>query len=490
MRRMNTDSNQQLLYELVAEDVSSMIGNGTLLAGERVPSVRELSRQKRLSISTVVQAYHLLEDWGLIEARPRSGYFVRAPQAHVEEPAISKPPRGPQSVDVYSLVNRVMDTQRLPQQRVRFGMAVPDAATLPARRLQRIISSIARKRPEWIANYSFPPGEEVLRRQVALYIRGWGVRATADDIVITNGCMEALNLALRAVTKPGDVVALESPTYFGILQLIESFGLKALEIPTDPRTGVSLEALENALERGRVNACMFMPTVSNPLGSTMPDASKRKLVQLLARHDIPLIEDAVYAGVHYGGTEPYAAKAYDHKGNVILCGSFSKTLSPGFRIGWIAPGRHYEAVRKLKFVTSIGVPELLQLAVAEFLGSGGYHRYLRRLRRHAADQVMRYSEAVMRYFPRGTRMSRPTGGYVLWVEMPEGVDSIELQQQAMRHGIGLSPGAIYSASTRYGNCMRLNCAVLWSRESEAAIETLGDIAKKLALRVREPSGIY
>jgi DNA-binding transcriptional MocR family regulator len=382
-----------------------------------------------------------------------------------------------------------MDVARQPL-RVRFGMAVPDAETLPARRLQRIISSIARRRPEWIANYSFPPGEEVLRRQVALYLRGWGVKATAEDVIITNGCMEALNLALRAVTAPGDVVAIESPTYFGILQLIEAFGLKALEIPTDPRTGVSLEALEQAIDRGRVNACLLMPTVSNPLGSTMPDASKRKLVQLLARHDIPLIEDAVYAGVHYGATEPYAAKAYDHKGQVMLCGSFSKTLAPGLRIGWIVPGRHYETVKKLKFVSSIGVPELLQATAAEFLASGGYHRYLRRLRRHAAEQVMRYSEAVMRHFPRGTRMSRPSGGYVLWVEMPEGVDSIELQQQALRHGIGLSPGAIYSATLRYRHCLRINCGVKWSRESEGAIETLGEIARKLQVRAREPAGVY
>ena len=205
---------------------------------------------------------------------------------------------------------------------------------------------------------------------------------------------------------------------------------------------------------------------------------------------MPLIEDSVYSAVHYGATDPYAAKAYDHKGNVILCGSFSKTLAPGFRVGFIAPGRHYEAVRKLKFVTSIGVPELLQAAVAEFLSSGGYHRYLRRLRRFAADQVMRHSEAVMRHFPRGTRMSRPSGGYVLWVEMPEGVDSIEMQQQAMRHGIGISPGAIYSASMRYRNCLRLNCALPWTRETEAAIETLGEIAKKLSSRVREPTGIY
>ena len=480
---MTSEGSTQLLYEAVARDVSSMIGDGTLLAGERVPSVRELSRQRCLSISTVVQAYHLLEDRGLIEARPRSGYFVRAQEGRTEEPSVSKPPRAPQTVDMYSIVSRVMEMQRQPH-RVRFGMAVPDAATLPTRRLQRIISSLARRRPEWIANYSFPPGEEELRRQIALYARGWGVRLTADDIIVTNGCMEALNLALRSIAVPGDAIALESPTYFGLLQLIESFGMKALEIPTDPRTGISLEALEAAIERGRVNACLLVPTVSNPLGSTMPDANKKRLVQLLAKHDIPLIEDAVYAALHYGATEPYAAKAYDHKGNVMLCSSFSKTLSPGFRIGWIAPGKRYEVVKNLKFVSSIGVPELLQSAVAEFLASGGYHRYLRKLRRTIGEQVVRYSNAVTRHFPAGTRLSRPSGGYVLWVEMPEGVDSIELQAQALKHGIGVSSGAIYSATPRYRNCLRLNCGVQWSRESEAAIALLGEIATKLHANAR------
>jgi DNA-binding transcriptional MocR family regulator len=477
------DERETHLYQSVADELASMISAGTLLVGERMPSVRELGRQRRLSVSTVVHAYHLLEDRGLIEARPRSGYFVRASPMRTPEPSVSRPPRAPQLVDVDSLVNRVLQGQRLPH-RVRFGIAVPDVDLLPARKVQRIVSSIARRHPGWIANYSFPPGEEPLRRQIARFARGWGVRLTPDDIIVTNGCMEALNLALRTVAKPGDVIALESPTYFGLLQLIESYGMKALEIPTDPRTGISLEALESAIERGPVKACLLMPTVSNPLGSTMPDAAKKRLVHMLARHDIPLIEDTVYAALHFGTTESYAAKAYDTRGNVILCSSFSKTLSPGLRIGWIAPGRHYEAAKKLKFVSTIGVPELTQSVVAEFLASGGYHRYLRKLRGTLAEQVVRYSNAITRYFPLGTCLSRPSGGCVLWIEMPEGVDGTELQQQALRHGIGVSPGAIYSATPRYRHCLRINCGLKWTPESEAAIMLLGELATKLHARTQ------
>ena len=456
-----------------------MIDDGTLSPGERIPSVRDLSRQRRLSISTVLQAYRLLEDRGLVEARPQSGYYVRRARLPIEEPPLTQPPRFPQTVEVHALVSRVLADRPLVK-RLQFGAAIPHPGRLPVRKLQRIMSSIARKRPEWIAQYSFPPGDEGLRRQIALYLRDWGINVKATDIIITIGCMEALNLCLRAVAKPGDVIALESPTYYGLLQIIESLGMKALEVPSHAREGISLEALELAIERTRIKACVLMPTVSNPLGGTMPDAAKKRLVQLLAKHKIPLIEDAVYSALHFDSAQPYAAKAYDREGNVMLCSSFSKTFAPGFRIGWAVPGRHYERVLSLKFTNSIGVPELLQAAAAEFLGSGAHHRLLRKLRVTYADWLQKFSDTVIRTFPHPTKVSRPTGGYVLWVVMPESVDSIDLYQEALKYGIGITPGAMFSASGRYRNCLRLNCGMPWSREVELGIERLGELARKLA----------
>lgn len=471
----------ELLYEVVAEDISSMIGTGTLVPGERVPSVRRLSRQRRISVSTVIQAYQLLEDRGLIEARPQSGYYVRAARQPMEEPAVTRPPRSPRTVDVHALVSRVLEDRPLADF-AQFGAAVPHASLQPVRRLQRIVSSIARRRTDWAADYSFPPGVEALRRQIALCMRDWGVRLGADEVIVTNGCMEAVNLCLRAVAKPGDVVALESPTYFGLLQIIESLGMKALEIPSHPRDGISLEALELAIDRERVKACVLMPTVSNPLGGTMPEAAKQRLVHMLAQRDIPLVEDAVYSALHFGPGQPRAAKAYDRKGNVMLCASFSKTFSPGLRIGWAAPGRHYERVQTLKFINTIGVPQLLQLAAAEYLANGGYDRLLRRLRRAHAAQVEHVAHAVRRHFPEKTRVSRPSGGFVLWVVMPERVDSIGLYEQALKHGIGIAPGAMFSASGRYRNCIRINCGMPWSEEVERAVARLGELARELAAR--------
>jgi DNA-binding transcriptional MocR family regulator len=465
------------LYKSVAEDISGLIHGGTLATGERVPSVRRLSRQRRISISTVLQAYQLLESRGLIEARPQSGYYVRGARRPVEEPAVSRPPKSPRPVDVHALVSRVLEDRRW-NELIPFGTSIPHQGLMPAAKLQRLLSSIARHHPSTLTSYTFPPGHEALRRQIALRMRDWGVRVAADDIIVTNGCIEAINLCLRAVAKAGDVIALESPTYFGLLQIIESHGMKALEIPTHPRDGVSLEVLELAIEREKVKACMLMPTVSNPLGSTMPEAAKKRLVAMLAERDIPLIEDCVYSALHFGATQPFAAKAYDRKGTVMLCSSFSKTFAPGFRLGWAVPGRYAAHVQMLKFVSSVGVSDLFQLAAAEFLASGGYDRLLRRLRRTYAQQIEGVKHVVSRHFPEKTRVTRPSGGFVLWVVMPEGADSVAIYEQAVKEGIGVAPGPMFSASSRYRNCMRVNCGLPWSAQAERALARIGELARK------------
>jgi DNA-binding transcriptional MocR family regulator len=355
------------------------------------------------------------------------------------------------------------------------------------RKLQRLISSISRRRPELIATYSFPPGDQALRRQIAFYVRDWGVNVKPDEIVITNGCIEALNLCLRAVAKSGDVIALESPTYFGLLEVIESLGMKALEIPSHPRDGISVEALEGAIERSRVSACILMPTVSNPLGSTMSDGAKKHLLEMLGKHRVPIIEDAIYNALHFDSAQPYAAKAYDTDGNVMLCSSFSKTFAPGFRVGWAIPGRYRDRVLSLKFSTSMGVSELLQAVAAEFLVGGSHHRLLRKLRRAYATQLKQYTEAVTHSFPKATKISRPTGGYVLWIVMPESVNSIDLYEEALKRGIGITPGEMFSATGRYRNCIRLNCGIPWSNKVALAIQQLGHLATKLTGQPRRAS---
>ena len=308
-----------------------------------------------------------------------------------------------------------------------------------------------------------------------------GCRVSPDEIIVTSGCQEALVLALRATTSPGDVVAIESPSFYGLLQAIESLGLKALEIPTDPVTGISLEALELALEKWPVGACVLTANFSNPLGGCMPDEKKRALVSLLAACGIPLVEDDIYGDLGFEGRRPAALAAFDarHEG-VIYCASFSKTLSPGLRLGWIVPGRWREKVEYLKYVNSLAAPTLSQHAVAEFLRHGGYDRHLRQVRRAYAGQVGRMIEAVGRYFPEGTRVTQPRGGFVIWLALPEQTDALALCREAMARRISIAPGPIFSASGKYRNCIRLNCAQPWDDRLESALETLGGLASRLA----------
>ncbi len=464
------------LYERVAKQLAGQIDQGLYRPGDRLPGVRRLARQFEVSISTIVQAQRLLEDDGLIEARPRSGYYVRMPfWTQPEPPGISRPIVRPVPVTGQELVLRLVQTANDPKC-VQLGAAVPAPEFLPARAIQRALSAAARADGDRLATYQFPPGSPELRRQIARRMLEAGCRVSPDDIVITSGCQEALILALRAVAKKGDVVAIESPSFYGLLQAIESLGMRALEIPTDPATGISIEALELALDKWPVKACVLTANFSNPLGSIMPSDKKQALVALLASHEIPLIEDDIYGDLGFEGERPQALRAWDETGGVIYCASFSKTLSPGLRVGWILPGRWQEQIEYLKYVTSLAAPTLSQLAVADFLHHGGYDRHLRQVRSAYARQVILMTRAVSKYFPEGTRVTQPRGGFVIWVELPKTVNALTLCQQALEQGISIAPGTIFSASGKYRNCIRLNCAQPWNDMLDRAVMTLGRMA--------------
>jgi len=467
---------QAVLYETVADSISGLISSGTLRPGERVPSVRRLSTQRRISVATVLRAYEVLENRGLIEARPNAGYYVRHRRPVAAEFSISKPPAAPRLVGINALVQEVLDAHR--PDVVSFGAACPGPDHMPTAKLRRTIASIARRKPLSLTQYQLPPGNEELRRQIARRALDFGCSLAAKDIIVTHGCMEALNLCVRAVARPGDTIALESPTFFGLLQILESLQIKALEIPTHPREGISLEALEFALDRSRIAAVIAMPNAQNPLGFTMSDDNKKRLVKMLDKRGVPLIEDDMYGDLYYGDTRPPPVKAFDRTGNVMLCSSFTKTVAPGFRLGWVSPGRWHPQVQMAKFTNSGGSPELLQLAVADFLATGGYDRQLRNLRRVFRDQVAHISTAIAEQFPQGTRITRPAGGFILWVELPEGCDSEELFRQALRNKISLGPGTLFSAAGRYRNCVRIGCAERWSPRVEQAIAKLGDLTRK------------
>jgi DNA-binding transcriptional MocR family regulator len=358
------------------------------------------------------------------------------------------------------------------------GAAIPNPALLPVDKLNRMLATESRRFKGQSIAYALPPGCERLRNQIAKRSLLAGCTLKPDQIVITSGCVEGVHLSLRAICRPGDTVAVESPVYFNFLQLIEEMGLRALEIPSTPREGMSIEALRYALDNNRVHACLIISNFSNPLGSLMPDERKRELVELLERYDIPLIEDDIYGDLSFAPMRPSVAKAYDRKGNVLLCSSFSKTLAPGFRVGWVVPGRFQAKIECLKMLTNIATASPPQLAMAEFLANGGYDHYLRKIRSVYARQVALMGDAIGRFFPPGTKVTRPTGNFVLWVELPERVDSLKLYDLALRKGITIAPGPIFSATGKFRNYIRLN-AGFWSDEIEKAVRTLGGLAADL-----------
>ncbi len=466
-------------YERIASDVAHLIEAGTFRPGERIPSVRQMSRQRNVSISTVLQAYYLLEAQGLIEARPRSGFYVRTDlPTTLAEPDISSPEPDPTEVSMHELVTMVLFNPVNPDL-IQLGAAHPNPALSATKQINRTMASVARRMGNRSGLYDYAPGCHALRVQIAKRAIAAGCNFAPDDIVITSGCSEAVSLCLRAVCRPGDAVAIESPICFDTLQCLEAMELQALEIPTHPRDGISLEALRFAIEHNAVSACLVISNFNNPLGSCIPDENKRKLVKLLAEHEIPLIENDIFGEIYFGDRHPRVAKAYDRQGMVMLCSSFSKHLCPGLRVGWAVPGRFRSAVDWLKYTSNLAAPTLPAHTLAEFMASGGYDPHLRRIRRAYARRVASMSQTVRRFFPEETRLTRPRGGFVLWVQLPESVDSLELYKQALKAGIAITPGYLFSATEQYRNFIRLNAAN-WSDEAERAVERLGRIMVDLA----------
>ena len=460
-------------YEKLADDIAELIRTGVIAPGEKVPSVRHASRTYGVSPSTVFQAYYLLEDRGLIQARPRSGYFVHAlARRQLSEPNISPYASSSVDVDVSELVFSVLGSLKDPEM-VAFGSAFPSPDLFPLARLSRSLASSARDMKPHSVIADMTAGNPDLRRQIALRYMVSGMLLPMDELVITNGAMEALNLCLQSVTQPGDLVAIESPAFYATLQVLERLQLKAVEIPVHPREGIDLESLADSLQRVPIKACWFMSSLQNPLGASMSDAKKKQLYALLKQHQVPMIEDDVYSELYFSAKPPRPVKSFDTDGLVMHCGSFSKCLAPGYRVGWVAAGRFAEQVSRLKLMTTISPSVPAQAALADYLQHGGYDRHLRKLRHALESQQRAMLASAARHFPRETRVSRPNGGYFLWFEFPERVDSLQLFQHALAQGISLAPGPIFSANRQYRNCARLNYGHPWDDPSEQAMATLG-----------------
>jgi len=479
-----TDMTVGIRYRDIAEGLRLALDSGALRPGDRVLSARRLAERERVSLPTALAALRALETDGLIVARPRSGYFVCG--ARASPPATSKPSRSPQLITMAALARSVFSGSD--QVIAPLGAALPDASWLPVAELQRALNAAARRIRGGAQTYSTPPGRADLRRQIALRAAAWGARFGSDDLVITAGETQAMRLALRATCRAGDTVAIESPSYFGILLLLESLGLKALEIPTDPRRGLDVELLASAIDRHHPAAVIASPNVQNPLGASLSAEAKQALVDLLIRTDTPLIEDDVYGDLGPGEPRSPACKALDEAGIVLHCSSLSKTLAPGWRIGWIAAGRYHERVLNARLEESLSGTPLFEAALAEYLAGGDYDRHLRRLRLKIQGGVRAIASRVEETFPEGTRFSRPDAGFLLWVELPPSVDSLDVHRRALAEGISVSPGQLFSPQSRFSHHLRLNCANEPTARLLRCVGRIGEICKALDRRFAVDGG--
>lgn len=468
---------EEHLYIRIAEGLEKMIGEETLKIGDKLPSVRMLSEEYGISMGTAFQAYYHLEAKGLIEARPKSGYYVRFNLKRMPAlPNRKEPEPVTNEISVSEMIAKVCG-HSTPQDLVNFSSAAPPLSLLPAAKLNKSLVYAMRNASDHGISYEHMQGTASLRQQLARLAFHWGGKVAADDIVTTAGCMEALVMCLKTVTRSGDTVAIENPTYFGIFQVIESLGLKAVEISSDPITGIDPQHLESLFRQFPIKACLFVPTFSNPIGSCIPDEKKKKLVELITRHRIPLIEDDIYGELYFGRQRPKTCKTFDKEGWVLYCSSLSKSLAPGYRIGWTIPGRFKEQLLRTKHMHTVSGVTITQQAIAHFLSIGRYEYHLKKLRKALHTQCLRYLQGIMTWFPPETRVSRPQGGFVLWVELDRQIDSYHLYQQALKHNISVAPGLLFSAQPQFRNYLRISYARPWDNEVEEGLKTLGRLIK-------------
>jgi DNA-binding transcriptional MocR family regulator len=469
-------NNKELLYIKIANSLEQQIINDVLKVGDKLPSIRMICRQHGVSMSTAQFAYYELEAKSLIEPRPQSGYYVSdSSRKKLAMPDITRPfTKSPVKLATEIFENA---TDHAGEKNFTvFARGVPAVSLLPIAKLNKGMLQAVREMAGGGTAYESQQGNEKLRTQVAKLSFNWKGNLAAKDVLTTSGCINAVSYCLMALTKRGDTIAVESPCFYGILQLAQSLGLNILELPTNPQTGVDMEFFKKVLQQNKIAACLFVSNFNNPFGSLMPDEHKKEAVKLLEKYNVPLIEDDIYGDIYFGDKRPSCCKSYDESGMVLLCSSVSKTLAPGYRVGWVAPGKFMNEVSKKKLFHNLYSTSITSEVIGSFLENGRYEAHLRKLRRTLHANYLQYVRVIGEHFPDGTKMSRPQGGLSLWVELPKKIDSIDLYNTATSKKITFSPGSMFTLQKQFSNCMRLSYGLEWNEKTENSLKLLGKLA--------------
>ena len=469
--------NKEYLYTEIANGIASQIRNGVLKAGDKLPSVRKLCLDHQISMNTAKRVFLELESQSLVDSKPQSGYFVsNILSVKLPLPEVSKPSLIANNDEPDELINKIYENIGKKDLTI-FSIGIPSGDLLPVAKLKKEIINATRILKEGGTEYEEVQGNVKLRRMIAARSLQWGGNFHENDLVTTNGGMNALSFCLMALGKPGDTIAIESPCYPGILQLANGLGLKVLELPTHPTTGIEIEALKKVIPK--INLCLLIPNYNAPLGSCMPDENKKEVVKLLSENGIPLIEDDVYGDLYFGSGRPKCCKSFDKEGSVLYCSSISKTLAPGYRVGWIAPGKYKDKILKLKLLHSTSSISIVNEAVANFLKSGKYEKHLQQMRKTLHNNYQNYVQTIAESFPEGTKTSRPQGGLSLWVEFDKSLKTTELYDLAIKENISIAPGRMFTLQNQFENCMRLCIGLPWSEETQLKLRKVGSLAKRI-----------
>jgi len=468
---------RELLYIKIANSLEQQINNDTLKVGDKLPSIRMICRQHGVSMSTAQFAYYQLEAKSLIEPRPQSGYYVsNSFRKKLAMPGASKPERRPVVKTVSDIIENSFDTAAEKNFTV-FSRGVPAVQLLPVAKLNKSMLQAVRSLPGGGTIYEPLQGNEKLRTQIAKWSFNWKGNLSEKDILTSAGCLSAIAYCLMAITKRGDTIAVESPCFYGILQLAQSLGLKIMELPTSPQTGVDMDYLKKTIQKNKLATCIFVSNFNNPFGSLMPDEHKKEAVRLMEKYNVPLIEDDIFGDLYFGDKRPTCCKSYDEAGMVLWCSSVSKTLAPAYRVGFIAAGKYRHEVMKIKLFHSLSSTSITHEAVGSFLETARYEAHLRKLRKTLYTNYLQYVRVIGESFPDGTRISRPQGGLSLWVELPKKIDTIELYNTAVSKKITFSPGHMFTLQKQFSNCMRVTYGLEWNEKTENSLKLLGRLVK-------------
>lgn len=464
-----------VLYKTLAEKIAEQIKKGVYRSGERLPSIRRFAEKNKISVSTAVNVYSYLEDRRLITAKPKSGYIVN-PNTTLDVPESSDSSFKPTRVKLSDLTFDIVEQSTASNIDINLGAALPNLEFPAIYELHKIIAKTARKSTLKKSFYlGGPTGYEPLRRHIAKRSIDAGSIVSPNQIIITNGCQEAIRLSLQAIAKTGDTILTESPCFYGTLQTIELLGMKVLEVPTSPQTGLHLDALEFAFEKWRIAACVLTPNFHNPLGYSMSEENKKRLLRIAAKHDVPIIEDDIYGELSYETSRPRTIHSYDKKGLVILCSSFSKNLDPGIRLGWVVSGKFKLRIKEQKLVSNLASPAIVQMSMAEFLEKGTFDRHLRRARTYYLQQKLLVTDLLQYYFSNDIKVTNPNGGTIIWVELPDKINAIKLYKKATKNNISFAPGQLFSTTDKYNNFIRINFGYASREKLEKGISLISQL---------------